>query len=174
MFVKNNNMLPYDYIKSELKKFIIEFPKTRVRYENDNNSNTHSIEIVPNEIYRLDKEYINWENGFFIEFINQYPDQNICFISDDAIVGLDKIDFELSGKEYISVDIFIPTSYSFNTASNLSINNIHIKSKDNIKSEIAKIYLEPTMRVDLKTNLIQPNTNVIENILNQFNYPLAA
>lgn len=167
-------MLPFEYIKSELKNFIVEFPKTRVRYENDINSNTHSIEIVPNEIYRLDKEYINWENRFFIEFINQFPDQNICFISDDAIVGLDKIDIEFSGKEFISVDAFIPTSYNFNTASNLSINNIHIKSKDNMKSENTKTYLEPTMRVDLKTNIIQTNINVIENILNQYNYPLAA
>lgn len=96
-------MLPFEFIKSELKNFIIEFPKTRVRYEMDDNSNTHSIEVVPNEIYRLDKDYINWENLFFDEFINQFPDQSICFISDDAIVGLDKIDFELSGKEYISM-----------------------------------------------------------------------
>ncbi len=167
-------MLPYDYIKSELKNFIIEFPKTRVRYENDTNSNTHSIEIVPNEIYRLDKEYINWENGFFIQFINQFPDQNICFISDDAIVGIDKIDFELSGKEFISVDAFIPTSYNFNTALNLTINNIQIKSKDNTKAEVAKTYSEPTTRADLKTNLIQAINNVSEDILNQYNYFLAA
>ena len=96
-------MLPFEYIKSELNNFIIEFPKTRVRYEMDDNSNTHSIEVVPNEIYRLDENYISWENNFFDEFINQFPDQNICFISDDAIVGLDKIDFELSGREYISM-----------------------------------------------------------------------
>ncbi len=166
-------MLAFEYIKSELKNFIIKFPKTRVRYENDNNSNTHSIEVVPNEVYRLDKDYITWEDNFFDAFINEFPDQNICFISDDAIVGLDKIDFELCGKEYISVDHFIPTSYNFNTASNLSINNIQIKSKDNTKTEIAKTYL-PTMRVDLKTNLFQTNINVIENILNQYNYPLAA
>ena len=167
-------MLAFEYIKSELKYFIIKFPKTRVRYENDINSNTHSIEVVPNEVYRLDKDYITWEDNFFDAFINEFPDQNICFISDDAIVGLDKIDFELSGKEYISVDAFIPTSYNFNTASKLSMNNIQIKSKDNTKIEIAKTYLEPTMRVDLITNLIQPKTNVINNILNQYNYPLAA
>jgi hypothetical protein len=167
-------MLPFEFIKSELKNFIIKFPKTRVRYENDTHSNTHSIEVVPNEIYRLDKDYITWEDTFFDTFINEFPDQNICFISDDAIVGLDKIDFELSGKEYISVDAFIPTSYNFKMPSNLSINNIHIKSKNNIKAEITKAYLEPTMRVDLKTNLIQPNTKIVENILNQYNYPLAA
>ncbi|TRX43049.1 hypothetical protein [Flavobacterium restrictum] len=96
-------MLPFEFIKSELKNFIIEFPKTRVRYEMDDNSSTHSIEVVPNEIYRLDKNYIIWEDNFFDEFINQFPDQSICFISDDAIVGLDKIDFELSGREYISM-----------------------------------------------------------------------
>ena len=175
MFVKNNNMLPYDYIKSELKNFIIEFPKTRVRYENDTNSNTHSIEIVPNEIYRLDKEYINWESGFFIEFINQFPDQNICFISDDAIVGLDKIDFELSGKEFVSIETIIPTSCGFNTSSNISINNIQVKSKDYTKSSKAIVAeLEPTTRVDLKTNLIQAINNVSEDILNQYNYFLAA
>lgn len=96
-------MLPNDYIKAELKNFIIGFPRTRVRYENEVNSNTHSIEIVPNETYLLDNKYINWENNFFLEFINHFPNQNICFISDDAIVGLDKIDFEVSGKDYMSV-----------------------------------------------------------------------
>ena len=125
MFVKDKNMLPYDYIKSELKYFIVEFPKTRVRYENDINSNTHSIEIVPNEIYCLDKNYIDWENNLFNEFINQFPDQNICFISDDAIVGLDKIDFELSGNEYVSM---IPNNVINN---GLQLKPSSIKSSNN-------------------------------------------
>lgn len=174
MFVKSKNMLPFEYIKLELKSFIIEFPKTRIRYENDNNSNTHSIEVVPNEIYSLDKDYITWENSLFDDFINEYPDQNICFISDDAIVGLDKIDFELFGKEYSSVDASIPTALNFTTVSNLSFNNIQIKSKDDIKVENIKKHLEPTISGDLKTNLIQPKTIVIQNVQNQYNYSLAA
>lgn len=168
-------MLPNEYIKLELKKFIIEFPKTRVRYDNDINSNTHSLEIVPNEIYRLDKDYINWEDKFFDAFINKFPDQNICFISDDAIVGLDKIDFELSGKEFVATETIIPTSYGFNTSSNISINNIHITSKDYTKSSNRIVAeLEPTTRVDLKTNLIQAINNISEDMLNQYNYFLAA
>jgi hypothetical protein len=117
-------MLPLEFIKSELKNFIVEFPKTRVRYDNDVNSNTHSIEIVPNEVYRLDKDYINWENDFFDRFINEFPDQNICFISDDAIVGLDKIDFELSGKEFVSM---IPTNVIVNC---LQLNPNSIRSSN--------------------------------------------
>jgi hypothetical protein len=125
VLIKNKNMLPFEYIKSELKNFIVEFPKTRVRYEIDINSNTHSIEIVPNEIYRLDKDYITWEENFFDAFINEFPDQNICFISDDTIVGLDKVDFELSGKEFVSM---IPTNVIVN---GLQLNPNSIKSSNN-------------------------------------------
>lgn len=96
-------MNQYEYIISKLKKFILEFPKTRVRYEHDHNSETHFIEIVPNETYRLDAEYIRWESEMFDSFIEFFPDENICFISDDALVGLDKIDFELIGTQFAIV-----------------------------------------------------------------------
>lgn len=96
-------MDPFQYITSELEKFISEFPKTRVRYEHDNSSETHFIEVVPNEIYHLDAQYIQWESEMFDRFIELFPEQNICFISDDALVGLDKIDFELCGNEFSSI-----------------------------------------------------------------------
>ena len=154
MFVKDKNMLPYDYIKSELKYFIVEFPKTRVRYENDINSNTHSIEIVPNEIYCLDKNYIDWENNLFNEFINQFPDQNICFISDDAIVGLDKIDFELSGNEYVSM---IPNNVINN---GLQLKPSSIKSSNNkISINGLSFYLGVSKISDDLLSTIQNNKN---------------
>jgi len=89
-----------NYIVSEIKSFVQNFPQTRVRYEHDNVAHTHFIEIVPNNIYHWDNHYIQWESDFFDDFISQYPDENICFISDDAVVGLDKIDFELHGTEF--------------------------------------------------------------------------
>lgn len=164
-------MLAFEYIKSELKIFINEFPKTRVRYENDINSNTHSIEVVPNEIYHLDKDYINWESTFFDKFINDFPDQNICFISDDAIVGLYKIDFVLFGKEYVSIKNIIPTSSSTNISTDIYINNIQINTKSNqsLKNIKGAIYTQPTTRLDLITNLINEN-----NVISQNDYPLAA
>lgn len=112
-------MIPSEYIKLELKSFINSFPKTRVRYENDFKSRIHFIEVVPNEVYHLDENYIDWESKFFDNFINEYPDQNICFISDDAIVGIDNVDFELLGTEFSSLysivdDININFDYSIN------------------------------------------------------------
>jgi hypothetical protein len=96
-------MNSYEYIISELNKFILEFPKTRVRYEHDYSSETHFIEVVPNEIYHLDNQYIQWESEIFDHFVDIFPEENICFISDDALVGLDKVDFELCGNEFHSI-----------------------------------------------------------------------
>lgn len=174
-------MLPHEYIKIELKKFIIEFSKTRVRYDNDINSNTHSIEVVPNEIYRLDKDYINWESIFFDEFIDLFPDQNICFISDDAIVGLDKIDFELSGKEYISL---IPNNIidnglqlkpnSINSSNNkISINGLSFNSGVSKISENLLSTIQNNKNNSISINLAQSFFNVNSNNTLP-NYSLAA
>lgn len=96
-------MQSFDFISTELTKFIILFPNTRVRYENNTETNTHFIEVVPNQVYHLDEHYINWENTFFEKFIALFPEQNICFISDDATVGLDRVDFELYGSIFNSL-----------------------------------------------------------------------
>ena len=95
-------MNSYEYIISELNKFIFEFSKTRVRYEHDFSSETHFIEVVPNEIYHSDNQYIQWESEMFDHFVDKFPEENICFISDDSLVGLDKIDFEICGNEFVS------------------------------------------------------------------------
>jgi hypothetical protein len=91
-----------EYLKLELNSFIAEFSQTRVRYEFDILSGTHFIEIVPKETYYLDSNYIKWESSMFDRFIELYPSELICFISDDALVGLVNIDYELIGKDFTS------------------------------------------------------------------------
>jgi hypothetical protein len=93
-------MTSQEYIKNELEIFIKNFPKVRVRYEYDKNADIHFIEVVPNEVYHLDNEYIAWERDMDNEFIKRYPMQNICFISDDALVGIENAEYILCGLEY--------------------------------------------------------------------------
>ena len=52
-----SNLEATSVIKEALNGFIINFPKTRVRYEFDINANVHCIEIVPNHIYHLENDY---------------------------------------------------------------------------------------------------------------------
>lgn len=113
----------FEYIISELKKFILEFPKTRVRYEHDNSSETHFIEVVPNDVYHLDTQYIKWESEMFDRFIELFPEQNICFISDDALVGLDKVDFEICGIEFISTYSTVNSQITVNLENCINVNS---------------------------------------------------
>lgn len=91
------------YLLTELNIFITVFPKTRVRYEYDSLAKVHIVEVVPNQIYHLDGKYIQWESSLFDKFIREFPNENICFISDDAIVGIEIASSTLYGEEYTAV-----------------------------------------------------------------------
>lgn len=129
-----------DFIKSELKSFILLFPQTKVRYEFDKDISTHYIEVVPNEVYHLDENYIKWENDFYINFIDKYNDQNICFITDCSVIGIDKVDFTLIGIKYnpkFSINhnckIIIDDNITINV-SNFTQNLMGINFNDNFLS----------------------------------------
>lgn len=125
-------MTSQEYIILELNDFIVKFPQTRVRYEYDQLSDVHFIEIVPNNVYHLDQAYIVWESELYDRFIALFPDQNICFISDDALVGLDKIEFEIKGNEFVSL-------YSTCNKEQV-IENTVIKTKTVINAALASMF----------------------------------
>jgi hypothetical protein len=93
-------MESFAYIKNELDLFITLFPRTKISYEFDEITNAHFIEVLPNSIYHLDEQYIKWENDFHTRFITLFPNENIGFITDDSLIVLSKVDFQLIGKEY--------------------------------------------------------------------------
>lgn len=168
-----------NFIKDELRAFIIKFPSTRVRYEYDINANVHCIEVVPSEIYHLAESYINWENNLADKFIELYPDQNICFFSDDAIVGIKSVQFELSGSKYKDL-LSTNACKSYIDLSQINISNSTnyldidtISSSNNIMNNgIAK-------KVN-QSNTVISEANSITSIENQndaffsVNYPMAA
>ncbi|MDR1974136.1 MAG: hypothetical protein LBQ31_05620 [Bacteroidales bacterium] len=93
-------MSSYDYIINELEIFIKQFSKVRVRYEHDKQASVHVIEIVPNDVYHLNEEYISWEVDMLNKFVTVYPTENICFISDDASVGIENEMYIKEGLDY--------------------------------------------------------------------------
>lgn len=105
-----------EYIISELEIFIKKFSKVRIRYEYDKMSCSHFVEVVPNEIYHLDENYIKWESEMFDKFIEHYPYENICFISDDDLVGIGNTEWTICGKNYIQIST-IKENITFDTIS---------------------------------------------------------
>jgi len=101
-------MTAKEFIKKELENFIKQFPKTRVRYEFHEMANAHFIEILPNEIYSLDEKYLLWESEMWDRYVELYPQEGICFISDDALVGINNAELILYGEEYM----LVPTEFA--------------------------------------------------------------
>lgn len=90
-------MTSKEYIISRLKSFIRDFPQARIRYEHDADIDTHFVEVLPNEFYHLNEGYIDWEGEMFDDFVEMFPGESIGFITDDALVGLENITYELRG-----------------------------------------------------------------------------
>ena len=89
-----------NYIINELDVLIKMFSNVRVRYEYNEYTLTHIIEVVPHDVYYFNKEYILWESKLFDKFIDLYPTENICFITDDALVGIKKEIYNKEGLNY--------------------------------------------------------------------------
>ena len=95
-----------EYIIEKLNSLSEKVPNACIRYEHEEDTSSHIIEITPREIYNSNEDYISWESALYDEFVDKYPFENICFISDDALVGLNKITFEIEG---------VPTTNDRNT-----------------------------------------------------------
>jgi len=151
-------MTPNEFIISKLKSFIHDFPETRVRYEHDKLSDTHFVEVVPNEVYNLSERYLAWESKMFDEFVEHFPHENIGFISDDALVGLENIDFEQKGLLFDLIWIS-------------SINSIIIKETNlEISSSVSSVTIQDiTISTDINRHFSNNPINGLPDI-GQFTY----
>ena len=61
------------------------FGNIKVRYEFKKEPIVHLIEVYPKEVYQSNEDYISWESKLYDKFTEQYPLENICFISEDAL-----------------------------------------------------------------------------------------
>ncbi len=96
------------FVIKELEMMVSHFPETKVSYEFDEKALVHVVEILPQEVYYQDGSYLIWENDFFERFIASYPSENICFVTENAIPGVDDPIYEKEGvaykKDYIPID----------------------------------------------------------------------
>ena len=88
------------FIITELDLLVKLFPQTRVRYEYDNDALVHVVEILPKDLYQFDEEYIAWENDMFDRFIATFPLENVCFVSEDSLVGIKNPIYTCQGVDF--------------------------------------------------------------------------
>jgi len=87
-----------EHIRKELECLLDKFPQVIVRYEYDAMAEAHFVEVTPSDTYHNDNNYIKQEEDITDRFINLFPTQNICFVSDDSIVGIRNAEYTLGGR----------------------------------------------------------------------------
>jgi hypothetical protein len=85
-------------MERELKSFVKQFPEFRVRYEHSEDD--YFVEITPGKIYFQSDDYMQWGCDICDRFDDRFPGQGLCFISENDLFSLEKIDFTVYGKKY--------------------------------------------------------------------------
>jgi hypothetical protein len=94
-------MTSKEFIVKELKNLVERFPEVRVRYEFNELANAHFVEVVPYKVYKSNSEYILWESELWDRYVELYPEEGLCFISDnDVLVSIEKAEMRLYGADY--------------------------------------------------------------------------
>lgn len=144
-------MTPKEFITKELDAFIEQFPQVRVRYEFRELSNAHFIEVVPNEVYNLNEDYISWELGMYDKFSELYPYEGICFISDDALVGIENATYTKVGSDYMQLPTVQHKSVAFDVGLTMTKQSVFrevfvINISENLNVEPTQISKEYSSR----------------------------
>ena len=157
-------MTELDFIKKSIDELVKKFPQTRVRYENHELSNTHFIEVVPNNVYRLNNEYQKWEENIVFQFIEKYPNQNICFISDNALVGIENVDYDVKGHFYDLLNLYNNQKYNIvevieiaSSDGNSNFKPILFDSNLSTLNQVSKAKFNVSNGEDLYNLPLQPN-----------------
>ena len=153
------------FLKQKIDFLLKSIPSLKCEYDFKDLSNIHFIKVVPQVIYDTNELYFEIENQIYSEFVENYPDQGLSFISEDAIVVLDN-------PKYTKIGI----SYNVIEWSSLSIHNalIHFTEFEGVISE-----LESSSKVIFSTqkvsSLLQGSYNNIDpNLLGENTFAMAA
>lgn len=96
-------MTSREYIKSKMSALVKDIKTLKLSYSFHELSSTHSVEVVPNEIYHSSEVLKAWELDVIIGFIHKFPNESLCILTDDAVLPIEHIEFSIHGKDFKEV-----------------------------------------------------------------------
>lgn len=124
-----------DFLKEQLSKFVKSHKNVKMNYEYDELASLHMIEVLPQSVFDGD-EFVMWECDFFKKAFEIIPGEDISFISEDAYVGLEHINWSVQGDDF-GLDEKIQTNSS---KDNLSISSSNFTEQNTISSCTFEIF----------------------------------
>lgn len=86
-----------DHIIKKLNELVRLFPSIKVSYEIDENSNSHYVKVLPLKEFDTNDEYHKFETNFILSFIEQFPYEEIVFVSENSLIEVLNPIFEIEG-----------------------------------------------------------------------------
>ena len=83
-------MSAIEFIKLKLKKLSGKFQDARFRYQYDETTGDHLIEVTPNDIFSNSEEYAFAESEIIKEFVKIYQSESVIFFSDKSYIKLNE------------------------------------------------------------------------------------
>ena len=87
------------FLKEELNKLFSLIEGITIRYEYSEILKTHIVEILPVEIFKENKEYIDWEIEVDDRFSEYFDGEELMFISDDSLTKIETPEMVLKREE---------------------------------------------------------------------------
>ena len=126
-----------DFIENRLQYLIECFPQMKVSYEFDNFSNSHFIEVLPSSEFRKNSKYSEYETNLIIDFISEFPNEDIVFVTKNDLIEIENPSFVKKGHLFDKKPLF----WNSNIWSNSSILDFNLKFKKFPKNNINSIDL---------------------------------
>jgi len=100
-----------DYIKKRLNEISNIFPELIFRYQFNESTENHIIEVKPLETYQTDGDYIKYEANLMFDFENEFFPETILFVSEDSLTQITHPEFTIQKQAFVSSPL--KANYSF-------------------------------------------------------------
>lgn len=92
-----------EYLKIKLNEISNIFPELSFRYQFNENTKTHIIEVKPLEASQTNDDYIKYESNLMFDFENMFLSETILFVSEDSLTQITNPEFVFDKKTFKSV-----------------------------------------------------------------------
>ncbi len=89
-----------EYIKNKIDILVEKYKHIRCRYEFDEFSQSHYIEVMPREYCQLDDFFLKDEMEIVVNFITQFPYESLVFITEGDLYIIEKPLYTKVGKDF--------------------------------------------------------------------------
>ena len=92
-----------EYLKTKLNEISNIFPELSFRYQFNENTKTHIIEVKPLEASQTNDDYIKYESNLMFDFENMFLSETILFVSEDSLTQITNPEFVFDKKTFKTV-----------------------------------------------------------------------